>query len=381
MNVLLARIVMTLVIATLVLPASGRAATVNDLQNKKQQADSDAQKYRSLQEQQHNEARSFSEQVNQTEQTILEVEANIKATTNNIKQKEKELSDTAEHINQKTTRIQQIQSQENEALVSIYELRTPNEIEMIAGTGTISAQEDRTEYLSALETQLTTLMEEAARIKTELESKKASLEQQKNELTQLNGKQIAQQNGLEDMKSQKQQLLTNATKLEKTYDQLADEADAKKQEFDRQIVAALRARQKSPGSLVKHGSVKRGEVIGYMGSTGYSTGPHLHFSALSNGNYINPRSIIGKNGVTWPFPAFSVSQEFGRPNWSAKYSFHNGTDMIADGGYSSPVLAAASGELIEPFPQYNGFMPAGYGHYVVIDHGNGVWTLYGHLIR
>ena len=35
-------------------------------------------------------------------------------------------------------------------------------------------------------------------------------------------------------------------------------------------------------------SVKQGEVIGYVGSTGYSTGPHLHYEMVKNGTKIDP---------------------------------------------------------------------------------------------
>jgi len=48
--------------------------------------------------------------------------------------------------------------------------------------------------------------------------------------------------------------------------------------------------------LVKQGDmVRKGQEVSLMGSTGHSTGPHLHFEVLKNGMQVDPLRFIGED--------------------------------------------------------------------------------------
>ena len=82
--------------------------------------------------------------------------------------------------------------------------------------------------------------------------------------------------------------------------------------------------------------------------------------------------VQGSGALSWPVSSHEIASGFGgryHPIYG-RYIFHDGIDIAAD--YGEPVHAADGGTVI-----YAGWI-SGYGNAVIIDHGNGMSTLYGH---
>ncbi len=86
-------------------------------------------------------------------------------------------------------------------------------------------------------------------------------------------------------------------------------------------------------------------------------------------------SIKHTGGYTWPVPGYhKITSGFN--DSQGRSHAHGAIDIAGSGIYGSSVVAAGSGRVIIA---NSGGWGGGYGKYVVIDHGNGKSTLYGHM--
>lgn len=143
------------------------------------------------------------------------------------------------------------------------------------------------------------------------------------------------------------------------YEQQEDELNALAAELDRQI-AQLQAEQAAAQAAAQAQAAQQSSGGVNAGTT---------------------TAVQGNGTLNWPTWTTYVTSYYGNrvhPVYGTT-RFHSGIDIGA--GYGDAVMAAAGGTVIyveEPVPGCN-TGGSGYGNYVIIDHGNGLSTLYAHM--
>ena len=93
------------------------------------------------------------------------------------------------------------------------------------------------------------------------------------------------------------------------------------------------------------------------------------------GNTGNTGSTVGTGNLVWPsYCTYITSRQGPRIHpVTGEFKNHGGTDIGAS--YGSAIYAADSGTVVRSADGWNG----GWGNYVMINHGNGMQTLYAHM--
>ena len=103
-------------------------------------------------------------------------------------------------------------------------------------------------------------------------------------------------------------------------------------------------------------------------------------SSNSSSGVATSEVTVSKGGYAWPVPGFRYISS-GFYDCINRSHMHSAIDIAGKGIYGSNIVSATDGIVIMSNTLVNerGQGGGGYGKFVVIDHGNGVSTLYGHM--
>ena len=236
----------------------------------------------------------------------------------------------------------------NRRVRAIYMHGQLNYLEVILGANSFSDFANRVELLKRIIRSDYNLILEIQKQKAAIEAKKAQLEEDKRQLDALAAEAEKTQKEIAAKKAEQQKVLDAAKSNKAAAAQMEQDLNAQ--------LATVRnlIQQRQAAAEAARQAAQQAAESDDGGGGG------------SDDNYVQ-----GTGAMSWPCSG-PITSPFGyrtHPIFGTTI-FHAGIDIGVD--YGTPIHAADSGVVV-----YSGWI-SGYGNAVIIDHGGGVSTLYGH---
>lgn len=219
-------------------------------------------------------------------------------------------------------------------------------LDVVIGSKDFSDFANRLEVLKRIIDSDITLINEIKKERADIEAHKQKLEADRAKLVELEKSALAKQAEIEQKKAERNVVLQKAQNDRATAMQAIEELNAS----SAQVSAMLKERQAARAAAAAAAAAAAQSYGGQGASDNW---------------------VQGTGQLGWPVSG-EITSPYGyrvHPIWGTTI-YHSGIDIGVDEG--TPVHAADGGVVV-----WSGWM-GGYGYAVVIDHGNGLSTLYGH---
>jgi septal ring factor EnvC (AmiA/AmiB activator) len=354
------------------------AASSGDLQAQRDQLAADAKKKQALAAAEASQAKQLAAQIDAAGNQIDELQTNIASTDDQI-------GTTQDQMDQQSQQLAGLESDQRKsedrqsALVKEIYIRAismPDELVLLTNQPVSDRERSQAQY-DALKKSVAKIIEITNEKKIAVQKSQDDLKKHSDELAQLRNQQNEQKIGLATFQSIQADAKANHDAATQKYTAEAQADNLKIAKIDQQISAAFAGAITAFGKGSTGVHVEKGTIIGHRGSTGYSTGPHVHFEVRIGNTPVDPGPFVANGKLIWPVSSFVITQGFGYTDYAQGGAYggspHTGYDLAGD--YGTPVVASCSGSII--LNQYYG----GYGNAVGMhcDMDGNINVLDGHM--
>jgi murein DD-endopeptidase MepM/ murein hydrolase activator NlpD len=290
------------------------------------------------------EKQTLNTELKQIDAVKKKLETDIKVTSKKINLSELNITRLQSDIADKNSRISFGQKSIGDSLKIIYDLESTTLPERLLSGDSFSTAWNIISNLEDLQVKTVGHIKNLEEIKRGLEADKVELEGEKTKQVKFNT-QLSDQKKIADQNiKQKNELIKTTNNKEVNYRKMLAETEARKRAVENEL-----AQFESDLKVA-----------------------------------IDPNSLptVGNKILSWPLDVVRITQNFGHTEFSKTQAIyngkgHNGIDMGAPIG--TPLKASADGVVLGSGDTDLVCYRASYGKWVMIDHLNGLATIYGHM--
>ncbi len=283
------------------------------------------------------------------EASAKEIQSNINTVEAKITSIEEEMAETQARIDEKQEEFDQTYSDYCQRLRAMYISGTTSNLEVLLTCTDMSSVLTRAQMIKSVSQQDSETLDTLMTQMEEIEKDKASLEQQRTELSE-------KKTELESQKSDLQSSINEVSAAKSELESEGSECNA--------LIKKLASEESEYQELIEESEEELAKVEAEIKAA------YAKASTTSSGSSISGSTGSGAYSGTLGYPTSSRSISAGYPYYSSG-KWHGGIDFTCSTG--TPVCAAAAGTVILVKS-----LTYSYGKYIIIDHGNGLSTLYAH---
>ena len=345
------------------------AKTINQLQQEKNQYQQNKQNAQNALQQTQQKQKTITEEISQLDKSAAAARDELERVNAQLEKTQKNLEQAQRDLEEATQKKESQMATFRERVKFIHENGSVGYLKAIMQADSITDMISRAEYIHQIMDYDKNTLEELKRNQSIIEAKEKEITIERDEISVLVAQQKQKSDELEQKLAEKQkvseQYRQDAQKYEeevKSWEQASAEVERLINEANRK--AAEEAKRRAAEEAKKKAAAQQSSRSN--ASTSSSSSSSGGGAAMGNVTYTGGQ-------FSWPVPGRSyISSGYGyrnRPIGSGR-EFHTGYDIPAPTGTN--IVAAAGGTVITA-----GYVN-GFGYTVMINHGGGLVTLYGH---